>query len=208
MTAASLIIAAPLAVGFLGVARPALAAEPVNVTADAGTEKPDEGSAEGESDVHGGTIGLGLEKGVLVPIGDWRDFQGIGLGLLPRLEYRLSERFALTVNPGLVFRLSFFPSFHGGSTGASTTEVLLLGGAKYMLAPKLAVHGEAGLNVRTLWGDAGGTNARVALMVGTGYAFWESWALGANLFIPNLAPVDTGENVNTGVMLSISHGFM
>ena len=149
-----------------------------------------------------------LEKGIVIPIDDWRDFTGVGLGLLPRVEYRVSSRFALTVNRGLVFRLSFLPGFHGGSAGASTTEILVMGGIRYKLTSSLAVHGEAGANVRTAWADTRATDLRAALIVGTGYTFWRSWSVGANLFIPNLVFVPTEENVNAGIIVSLGHGFM
>lgn len=211
MKATTLVTVAFTAIAFLGVTHDVLAAEPVHAGTAEGAEVTNPagaGTAQDEPDAAERTFSFGVEKGLVIPIGDWGDFGGVGLGVLGRVEYWLSPQLAVTVNPGLAFRLSFFPAFHGGGVENSTTDLLLTGGMKYMLTSKLGVHGHAGLNVRTIWADTSETKARGALIVGAGYKFARSWSIGANVFVPNLLPVEAGENVNTGVIVSVGHGFM
>jgi hypothetical protein len=177
-------------------------------TGDAATTGSTENAPATGQDVRApeSAVALGVDKGVLVPIGDWGAFAGVGLGVLGRVEYLLSPRLALTLNPGLLFRLTFFPAFHGGGVEKSTTEFLLAGGVKYMVTPELGLHALAGLNLRTVWAEGAETRARGAVIVGGRYKLSRAWSIGANLLVPNLLLRDGDEDIGKGIMFTVGHG--
>ena len=154
-------------------------------------------------------IGFGLEKGIVIPLHAQGDFTGLGLGLLGRIEYLPSPRLALSANPGFLFRFpEWLPEFHGGGTGSNSTEILLAGGIKHLVASALDVHAQTGLNIRTLWASSSVTYGRITFLLGGGYRISRSWSLGANLFFPNLLLRKTGEEIETHLLLSVTHGFL
>jgi hypothetical protein len=200
-----LVIAASLAV-FVGAGREAIAEQHVDAGGADGTRAAE--STAGTTGVPAKAFVLGVEKGVVIPIGNSGDFSGFGLGVPGRLEYLLSPRFAVTFNPGLLFRLSFLPEFHGGGGANSTSELLLAGGMRYMVTPDLSFHALTGLKLRTLWADTRQTGARGVLIVGGRYKLSRVWSIGANLLVSNLLFVEARERVNRGIVLTVGHDFM
>jgi hypothetical protein len=52
------------------------------------------------------------------------------------------------------------------------------------------------------------TNARGAIIFGGHDRLGRAWSVGANLFMPNLLLTDAGEKINTGIVITVGHGFM
>jgi hypothetical protein len=72
---------------------------------------------------------LGVDGAVVLPIGDWSDISGLGIGALVAGHYDLSPQLAVTGRVGYIHHLS---KSVGGSD-FSTYEIPVLGGIKYRL---------------------------------------------------------------------------
>lgn len=70
---------------------------------------------------------IGVDGAVVVPVGDWSDVSGLGIGALAAGHYDLSPELAVTGRVGYIHHLS---KSVGGSD-FSTYEIPILGGIKY-----------------------------------------------------------------------------
>ena len=87
---------------------------------------------------------VGVDGAFVLPVGDWSDVSGIGIGALAAGHYDLSPQLAITGRIGYIHHLS---KSQGGSD-FSTYEIPILGGAKYRFGQPgdgLYVGGEVGL---------------------------------------------------------------
>ena len=71
-----------------------------------------------------GKMTLGGDGALVLPLGDWSDFAGLGLGALFRFEYDLSEQLAATGRAGYIVHLKKDDRYR-------TSELPLLGGIRY-----------------------------------------------------------------------------
>jgi hypothetical protein len=172
-----------------------------------GSDLGAEERTEADAGANHGRTTFGIEKGILVPMGDWGRYSGIGLGVLARIENRISPRLALTLNPGILFRLPFLPKGHGSGSDTLTTESLIMAGVRHSVTERVDVQALTGLNFRTQWGSGMSTGTRGAALAGGSYQISPRWSFGANLFVPNLLFADTGEDIQFGALLAVTHGF-
>ena len=92
----------------------------------------------------------------------------------------------------------------------STREVVLLAGARFMVTPEIAVGGDTGLTMVSLYGDGTkldppGTLNRVPLNLSGEYQMASGLYAGANLFIANLLLKEEGEDTLMGVMAHVGY---
>jgi hypothetical protein len=127
----------------------AVAALPEYARADAEEEE-----TSPESDFDRSKV-IAVDGAAVVPVGDWSDGAGIGIGALARLTIPMTPKIAITARAGLIFHLA--KDFMGSDS--QTTEVPLLGGVRYLFTPKLYGAAELGLvYLRTsLSSDGGGS---------------------------------------------------
>jgi len=152
-------------------------------------------------------LSIGVEGAVVVPTGDWSDIAGIGLGALARVDYTVSPKLAIAALPGFVAHLV---EEQGGSVETSTSELLLLGGARFFPVPAVDLHAFTGLNVWTFRGSVGGdsdseSESRVAFLMGGSYSLPSGLTFGGDLFIPNLIGGREEEDLQVGVLFKVGY---
>lgn len=139
-------------------------------------------------------IRFGVAGVLALPIGDFADVAGIGIGVLVGATYGLSDKLALAGNVGLVYHLP--KDFMG--VDVTTMEIPILAGVRFMVIPKLALGADTGINIIRTSFDADGvdpeTNTRIPLGLHAGYMLSDALAVGAGLFIPNLLLTEEGED--------------
>lgn len=113
---------------------------------------------------------IAVDGAAIVPVGDWSDGAGIGIGALARLTVPVAAKIAITGHAGLIYHLS------KGSMGADaqTIEVPILGGVRYAFTPKIYAAGELGLvYLRTSISSGGssmsGSDTKLGLAFAAGY---------------------------------------
>lgn len=156
---------------------------------------------------------ISAELGVVVPLGDWADFSGVGFGPLVRLTHRINPRLSFLARAGYIFHTATTQAVLGTQFDVSTTELVITGGVRYEVAPAIHVGATTGLNV---WGvkiSSGGqsdsdSENRVPLMLDVTYATTGGVILGGGLFVPNLLSRDDDEDVVSGLMLNAGFTFM
>jgi hypothetical protein len=67
---------------------------------------------------------IGADGALVLPLGDWADFAGLGFGALARFEYNVSEQLAATARAGYIVHLEKDDRYR-------TSELPLLGGIRY-----------------------------------------------------------------------------
>lgn len=135
--------------------------------------------------------GLGLKIGVegafVLPMSDWGDGTGIGLGGMAKGTYGLSDDMSLSLRAGYIFHLA--KTIDG--VDYSTSEMPFLVGFKYALP--MGLFGEAALGLVGVGGKAGDlssdTEMKLGFLVGAGYSI-AGLNLGVNLFVPKLGDID------------------
>ncbi len=85
-------------------------------------------------------ISLSVDGAVNVPVGDWADASGIGIGALLEGEMSLIPLLTLTGRVGYIYGMS---KEHGGAT-TQMSHIPVLAGVKYTLVPTIYLAGEAG----------------------------------------------------------------
>ena len=124
-------------------------------------------------------FGLGVEG--ILPVGNTSNALNFGLGVTPRLQYGVSENFALTFTSGIYH---FFPktitypasgSFPGFITEYKSDIIPVKVGAKYFIGKNFYLAGEAGLGFEVA---EGGGPIYFLWSPGIGYAT-KRWDIGA-----------------------------
>ena len=109
---------------------------------------------------------LSVHGGLYLPVGNWADAAGIGIGANVRYSHALSDVLNVTGGLGLVFHL---PKEYPLIGDVSVMEIPVMAGVTYELG-SLFVFGELGLNLVRVSGDAGSdSETEVALFAGAGY---------------------------------------
>jgi hypothetical protein len=124
-------------VASFALAAAALAALPEYARADS-EEEEDESAPAPEYDR---SKVIAVDGAAVVPVGDWSDGAGIGIGALARLTIPMTPKIAITARAGLIYHLA--KDFMGSDS--QTTEVPLLGGVRYLFSEKLYGAAELGL---------------------------------------------------------------
>jgi hypothetical protein len=140
---------------------------------------------------------------------DWADVTGLGIGVFGRVDYAVEPKIAVTGSIGYVAHLSKETDVGIGTVETSTSELSVLGGARFTLAPNVDVHALTGINIWTgKVEDESNSENRIPLILGGGYALPSGLTLGGDLFIPNLLGNDDGEDVELGLMLKVGYMVM
>ncbi|MFT7581656.1 MAG: hypothetical protein ACI9MR_003334 [Myxococcota bacterium] len=153
--------------------------------------------ASGFDDHRGSKMRLGVDLPILIPIGDFSDVAGLGLGVgLFHFEYKLSGILALTGRTGYLFHLD--------SNERSTWEFPFVAGIKFFISD-LYLAGEMGLNIVGLSvdspiGTVSKSDTQFATSLTAGYEIGDI-DLRAGLWIPSLG------DVGDGVELYFSAGY-
>ena len=147
-------------------------------------------------------FGIGVDG--LVPVGNTADVANFGLGLTPRLQYGVSDKFALTFTSGIYH---FFPKtltypefgyFPGSSAKYKSDIIPVKVGFKYFVGGNFYVAGEAGVSFETA---KGGQSKHFLWSPGIGYAT-KKWDIGARY--ENFS----GSHYSDGVIgLRVAYGF-
>jgi hypothetical protein len=109
---------------------------------------------------------LGADLAVALPVGDFGDGAGIGIGILPRFEYTLAPRLALTGRLGYIYHLE--------KNSFKFSEIPVLVGAKYDLTDALYGAVELGLvhsmvSFNFLGADLSSSDDNLGATIGAGY---------------------------------------
>ena len=124
-------------------------------------------------------FGIGVDG--LVPVGNTANVANFGLGLTPRLQYGVSDKFALTFTSGIYH---FFPktitypaggSFAGFTTKYKSDIIPVKVGFKYFAGSNFYLAGEAGASFEVA---EGGGPVHFLWSPGIGYAT-KKWDIGA-----------------------------
>ena len=147
-------------------------------------------------------FGIGAEA--LIPVGNTANISNFGIGITPRLQYGVSNNFALTFTTGLYH---FFPktvtypasgSFPGSTEKYKSDIIPVKAGFKYFVGSGFYVAGEAGVSFEVA---EGGYPAHFLWSPGIGYAT-KKWDIGARY--ENLS----GHRHTGGVIgLRVAYGF-
>lgn len=122
-------------------------------------------------------FGIGVDG--LVPVGSLTNNENFGLGITPRLQYSVSDKFALTFTSGFYH---FFSKqiYYSAPLGAAITGkydldiVPVKAGVKYFVLPNIYLAGEAGVGFEV---EDGGGPADLLLSPGVGYSS-KNWDIG------------------------------
>ncbi len=133
---------------------------------------------------------VGVEGAFVLPLSDWADVTGIGLGGMAKLSYCLNDAMSLNLRAGYIFHLTK----EIAGSDVSTSELPILVGFRYT-AP-MGLFGDLalglvnfGAEVETPLGDFSDSEMKFGAMAGAGYAF-SGLSISANLFIPSLPDLD------------------
>lgn len=130
----------------------------------------EEAGSTGTTATYDHTKTLAVDGAAIVPVGDWSDGAGIGIGALARLTIPVHPKIAITAHGGLIYHLA------KGSMGADsqTIEVPVLGGVRYSFTPKIYAASELGLvYLRTSISSGGssmsGSDTKLGFLFAAGY---------------------------------------
>ncbi|PJJ83336.1 hypothetical protein [Mucilaginibacter auburnensis] len=147
---------------------------------------------------------FGIGADALIPVGNTSTVANFGLGITPRLQYGVSDRFALTFTSGLYH---FFPktvnypasgSFAGFTTQYKSNIIPVKAGFKFFAGGGFYVSGEAGVAFEVAEGKA---SSHFLWSPGIGYAT-KKWDIGARY--ENFS----GNHYSDGVTaLRVAYGF-
>jgi len=147
-------------------------------------------------------FGIGVDG--LLPVGNTADVANFGLGLTPRLQYGVSDKFALTFTSGIYH---FFPktvtypvsgSFAGFTAKYKSDIIPVKVGFKYFVGGNFYLAGEAGASFEVA---EGGGKAHFLWSPGIGYAT-KKWDIGARF--ENFS----GNHYSDGIIgLRVAYGF-
>lgn len=155
------------------------------------------------------TMGAGIEATVQLPVGNFGDVAGIGLGGSVLYDYDFNPMWAVTGRVGYIYHLEK----ENGAAKTTYSQIPILVGAKYTIGPDLPlfITGEVGLYMVTADADVtiGGTtfsassdDTKLGISVGAGYP------LGPVDLKVNLSSWDVGHFGDTmGIGVSVAWNF-
>lgn len=137
---------------------------------------------------------LGVDGAFVLPLSDWGDISGIGLGGMARLSYCIDDAMSVNLRAGYIFHMKK----DVGGADASTSELPILFGFRYV-AP-MGLFGEAALGLVNIGaevdapapiGNYSDSEMKFGALVGAGYSM-SGFSISANLFMPSLEDVGEG----------------
>lgn len=144
---------------------------------------------------------LGAAGAVIMPMGDWGDAAGIGIGVLARFAYMVSPKLAVLAQPGYIHHLD--------KEMISTREMALLVGARFMVTPEIGVGGDVGyVSYKACFdGTCGDSQGRIPLNISGEYQMAGGLYAGANFFVANLLLKDSDIDEPTlyGIMAHVGY---
>ena len=164
--------------------------------------EPAEAAPAGES-AAAGTISASVDGAFVLPLGDWADIAGVGMGVMVRAGYQIQDKLQATARLGYIYHLAK----DVGGVDIETSDVLILAGARYDLGPA-AVDVATGFSILSV--SAGGSddsNNRIPLMIGASVPV-APVEIGASLLIPNLLLTEDNEDMQMGIMATVGYKFM
>ena len=166
------------------------------------------------AEMEGRSHRLAADAGVVIPVGDWSDVTGMGIGAMFRYEYLLSPSLTITARVGYLHGLA------KDVLGAdySMSELPVLAGVRYFVLGSGSLDskglyagmelGFVGIRVRAQacgWLgciEANDFETKFGMTVGVGYEI-SRFDMNAGVFLPSVA--DAGDMV--GVLLTIGYAF-
>jgi hypothetical protein len=179
-----------------------------------GTTEPAAGGEAGGEAGGGGEMAPAAEApkqlrfgvaGILaIPIGDYADGAGIGIGVSGGALYAMSPKLALAGNVGFVYHLA--------KNDSTVIEIPILAGVRFMVIPKLALGADTGVNIMRFSIDFAGetqseTRTRIPLGLHAGYMINDNLIAGGGLFVPNLLLTDEGEDTLMEIFAYVGYMF-
>ena len=155
---------------------------------------------------------LAFRPDVVVPLGDWAEVAGAGLGLNFAYDYRATDRLTWTGRVGYVVHLENERQLGTGAhTDLHTHEVPVLAGLRFEPLHGLYAAVEAGLVHFRLEQERGAGvetegGLRLGGTVGAGYRVGD-FDFGARLFLPDLALRDGGVDPSAGLSFQVGYTF-
>jgi hypothetical protein len=145
-------------------------------------------------------FGIGLDG--LIPVGNLTKSTNFGLGITPRLQYGITDRFALTFTSGIYH---FFPKDMYYNDGIQSYKyrwdldlIPVKVGIKAFVTSNIYVNAEAGIGFQV---DNGGGDSKFMASGGAGYAT-KHWDFGVRY--ENFS----GSNYRNGIIgLRVAYGF-
>lgn len=141
---------------------------------------------------------FGIGADALIPVGNTSNVANFGLGLTPRLQYGVTDKFALTFTSGLYH---FFPktiTYPGYSFKRKSDVIPVKAGFKYFAGGGFYIAGEAGVSFEVAEGSG---PVHFLWSPGIGYAT-KKWDFGARY--ENFS----GHGYSDGVIgLRVAYGF-
>ena len=169
---------------------------------EAGGGMEETGGGEMEA-AAGPKMKLGAAAGVLLPMGDWADVTGLGIGIIGRIGYMVSPKLMVLGQPMYMHHLE--------KDMLATKELGLLAGARFMVTPEIGVGGDIGYMTFKLCidGTCGDSEGRIPLNLSAEYSMASGLYAGANLFIANLLLKDSDADEKTlmGIMVHVGFQF-
>lgn len=163
---------------------------------------------------------LAVDGGGVMPIGDWSDMSGIGIGALLRYEYLMSPNLTITGRVGYIYGLG---KSYGGMD-VSTNEIPIMGGVRYYFQgykskkrEGLYASGELGLiSISINWEidgcdgssmagafggcDYSGSTTELGGTAGIGYELPSGIDVNASAFLPSLGDM-------FGILVTVGYSF-
>lgn len=166
---------------------------------------------------------LAGDLGLVMPLGDWGDTAGFGVGPMLRYEYLMSPQLSLTGRIGFIYHMMKETK----SVEYSSTEIPILVGARYFFKgytskkrEGLYAGGELGFFMMKTKGEGAGYSDdndrnRIGLTVGAGYELGDI-DFNLSLLLPNLLLTEdtkdamgesVSEKMNLGIMFTVGYSF-
>lgn len=156
-------------------------------------------------------MSLGADGAVVIPLGDFSDVAGVGIGALLKFGFSVSDAIMITARTGYIFHLTKTISTGVGDADSKVAQIPFMVGGKYMFgAPYVAA--ELGMvNFRTkaeFMGVSGSdSSTKLAFGIGGGYMMGDlDFRLAFNM-IPGAIAVGTEEKAAQEIMLNVGYDF-
>jgi hypothetical protein len=146
-------------------------------------------------------FGIGIDG--LLPVGSFTNTVNFGLGITPRLQYNVDNKFALTFTSGFYHfftkKIFLTEGLGAGSSMENDLDIVpVKAGLKYFVLPNIYVAGEAGAGFEV---EDGGGPVDLILSPSLGYAS-KNWDIGIRY--ENFH----GQNSSVGLLgIRIAYGF-
>ena len=134
-------------------------------------------------------ITIGVEGAFVLPLGDWGDVTGIGIGGMAKGAYALNDEMSLSLRAGYIYHLSKDLDVAGATVEYSSSELPILVGFRYTTSFGLYGDLSVGLvNLGATVGDHSDSEMKFGLLAGAGYTIM-GLNISVNFFAPSIGDV-------------------